>query len=244
MTDLFDPFDLAGLNLTNRMIMAPMTCTRADDAGVPTDPMREYYMQRASAGLIVTECTDVRPDSAGIMHAPGAYNAAQEAGWRKITDAVHAAGGRIYLQVWHGGRISHPSLQPDGAPPIAPFAIAADVIAFESIDATNEWRFKPNDTIRVAPRLTVNIADAAIAAAEAGIGITRTLSYQVRDSVMAGRLLPILQKFAPPPSPVSAIYPARRIVSANVAAFIKIARNHFVASPLVPVQNWRVQGVD
>ena len=106
MTDLFDPFDLAGLNLTNRMIMALMTCTRADDAGVPTDPMREYYMQRASAGLIVTECTDVRPDSAGIMHAPGAYNAAQEAGWRKITDAVHAAGGRIYLQVWHGGQFA------------------------------------------------------------------------------------------------------------------------------------------
>jgi DNA-binding transcriptional LysR family regulator len=119
-----------------------------------------------------------------------------------------------------------------------------DVIAFESIDATNEWRFKPNDSIRVTPRLTVNNADAAIAAAEAGIGITRTLSYQVRDSVMAGRLVPILQKFAPPPSPVSAIYPARRIVSANVGAFIKIARNHFAASPLVPVQNWRVQGVD
>jgi DNA-binding transcriptional LysR family regulator len=119
-----------------------------------------------------------------------------------------------------------------------------DVIAFESIDATNEWRFKPNDTIRVAPRLTVNNADAAIAAAEAGIGITRTLSYQVRDSVMAGRLVPTLQKFAPPPSPVSAIYPARRIVSANVGAFIKIARSHFAASPLVPVQNWRVQGVN
>jgi N-ethylmaleimide reductase len=125
MTDRFDPFDLAGLNLTNRMIMAPMTRTRADDAGVPTDSMREYYMQRASAGLIVTECTAVRPDSAGIIHAPGAYDAAQEAGWRKITDAVHAAGGRIYLQIWHGGRISHPSLQPDGAPPIAPSAIAA-----------------------------------------------------------------------------------------------------------------------
>jgi DNA-binding transcriptional LysR family regulator len=119
-----------------------------------------------------------------------------------------------------------------------------DIIAFESIDATNEWRFKLNESIRVAPRLTVNSADAAIAAAEAGIGITRTLSYQVRDSVMAGRLVLILQKFAPPPSPLSAIYPARRIVSANVGAFIKIARNHFVASPLVPVQNWRVKGVD
>jgi DNA-binding transcriptional LysR family regulator len=119
-----------------------------------------------------------------------------------------------------------------------------DIIAFESIDATNEWRFEPNDSIRVTPRLTVNNADAAIAAAEAGIGITRTLSYQVRDSVMAGRLVPILQQFAPRPSPVSAIYPARRIVSANVGALIKIARNHFAANPLVSVQNWRVQDVD
>lgn len=118
-----------------------------------------------------------------------------------------------------------------------------DIIAFESIDATNEWRFKTNDSIRVAPRLTVNNADAAIAAAEAGIGITRTLSYQVRDSVLAGRLVPILQEFAPPQSPVSAIHPARRIVSANVSAFIKIARSHFAASPLVPVKDWCVRGV-
>jgi DNA-binding transcriptional LysR family regulator len=114
-----------------------------------------------------------------------------------------------------------------------------DIIAFENIDVTNEWRFKQNETIRVAPRLAVNSADAAIAAAEVGTGITRTLSYQIRASVLAGRLVPILQKFAPPVSPVNAIYPARRIPSANVAEFIKTARTHFMATPLVPVQNWR-----
>jgi len=117
-----------------------------------------------------------------------------------------------------------------------------DVIAFESLDATNEWRFHADgQTVRVEPRLTVNSADAAIAAAEAGIGITRTLSYQVRKSVLAGRLIPVLQKFAPPASPVSAIYPPRRIASANVAAFIKAARDHFRASPVVPVKEWRVR---
>jgi len=117
-----------------------------------------------------------------------------------------------------------------------------DVIAFESLDATNEWRFHADgQTVRVEPRLTVNSADAAIAAAQAGIGITRTLSYQVRKSVLAGRLIPVLQKFAPPASPVSAIYPPRRIASANVAAFIKAARDHFRASPVVPVKEWRVR---
>ncbi|MDR3484677.1 MAG: alkene reductase [Bradyrhizobium sp.] len=151
MTDLFNPFDLAGLNLANRMVMAPMTRTRADDAGVPTDAMAEYYVQRASAGLIVTECTAVRQDSAGIIHAPGAYNAAQEAGWRKITDGVHAAGGRIYLQIWHGGRISHPSLQPDGAPPIAPSAITASGVIFTANGPLPYETPRALETAEIAP---------------------------------------------------------------------------------------------
>ena len=116
-----------------------------------------------------------------------------------------------------------------------------DIIAFEGLDAPpNEWRFhgggKP---VRLEPRLTVNSVDASIAAAEAGIGITRTLSYQVQASVIAGRLMPILQQFAPPPLPVSAIYPARRITSANIAVFMKTARDYFRAHPLVPVEEWR-----
>jgi DNA-binding transcriptional LysR family regulator len=92
--------------------------------------------------------------------------------------------------------------------------------------------------VHIEPRLALNSADAAIAAAEAGIGIIRTLSYQVRASVGAGRLVPILQDFAPPPSPVRVVYPARRIASANVAVFVKSAREHFKANALVPIEEW------
>jgi len=122
---LLQPFQLGGQGLANRVVMAPMTRTRADDNRNPTDLMRIYYEQRASAGLIITECTAVREDSAGIFHAPGIYSEAQVDGWSKITRAVHAAGGKIFLQLWHCGRISHPSLQPGGERPIAPSAIAA-----------------------------------------------------------------------------------------------------------------------
>ncbi|MCW6509633.1 LysR substrate-binding domain-containing protein [Lichenifustis flavocetrariae] len=105
---------------------------------------------------------------------------------------------------------------------------AHDVIAFESLDTTNEWRFGPaGKLVRVEPRLTVNSADAAIAAAEAGLGISRTLSYQVRASVLAGRLVPLLVGFTAGKLPVSAIYPARRMASANLGAFIENARNYF-----------------
>jgi DNA-binding transcriptional LysR family regulator len=93
--------------------------------------------------------------------------------------------------------------------------------------------------VRLEPRLTVNSADTAIAAAEAGVGITRPLSYQVEASVRAGRLTPILQQFAPPPSPVNAIYPLRRIPSANVAVFVKAARDYVKTNPLAPVANWK-----
>lgn len=118
-----------------------------------------------------------------------------------------------------------------------------DIIAFEGIGAGDQWRFHPGGKlVRLEPRLTVNSIDVSIAAAEAGIGITRVLSYQVRASVIAGRLTPILQQFAPPPSPVNAIYPARRIASANVAVFVKTARDYFKAHPLVPVEEWRSRG--
>ena len=120
--------------------------------------------------------------------------------------------------------------------PGAPAGLAAhDIVAFEGVDATNEWRFGRGETaVRVAPRLCVNSADAVIAAAEAGVGITRALSYQVEASVGAGRLTPILQSFGPPPSPVSAVYPARRIASANVAAFVRAARAYFKTDALLP----------
>ena len=124
MTDLFDSFDLRGLLLSNRIVMSAMTRTRATEDDVPTDVMRDYYVQRASAGLIVTECTQISDQAHGIIRAPGLHRADQIAGWRRITDAVHAAGGRIYCQIWHCGRVGHPDMR-GGAPPVGPSPIPA-----------------------------------------------------------------------------------------------------------------------
>ena len=106
MPTLFDAFDLHGLKLPNRIVMSAMTRTRASEDGVPTDVMRDYYVQRASAGLIVTECTQVSDQGHGIIRCPGFIVTDQVAGWRKITDAVHAADGRIFCQIWHCGRVA------------------------------------------------------------------------------------------------------------------------------------------
>jgi N-ethylmaleimide reductase len=103
--------------------MAPMTRNRAGRGNVPTELMAEYYAQRASAGLIITEASQISPQGVGYPSTPGIHSAEQVAGWRRVTDAVHGCDGRIFLQLWHVGRISHPSLQPDGAVPVAPSAL-------------------------------------------------------------------------------------------------------------------------
>jgi N-ethylmaleimide reductase len=122
--DLFSPFRLGPLELPNRVVMAPMTRNRAGPGNVPTALNATYYAQRAGAGLIVSEATQVSPQGVGYPGTPGIHSAEQVAGWKLVTDAVHGAGGRIFLQLWHVGRISHPSLQPGGAIPVAPSAIA------------------------------------------------------------------------------------------------------------------------
>jgi len=124
MSDLFSPFRLGPLALPNRIVMAPMTRNRAGAGEAPTALNAEYYAQRAGAGLIVAEASQVSPQGVGYPGTPGIHSAEQVAGWRLITEAVHRAGGRIFLQLWHVGRISHPSLQPDGAVPVAPSAVA------------------------------------------------------------------------------------------------------------------------
>lgn len=121
---LFGPVTLGGLTLPNRIVMAPMTRTRADDDGTPNTLMATYYTQRASAGLIVTECTQVSAQGHGIINAPGIHTPDQVEGWKAITQAVHAAGGRIFLQLWHCGRASHPAVR-SGDLPVAPSPIAA-----------------------------------------------------------------------------------------------------------------------
>jgi N-ethylmaleimide reductase len=122
--DLFSPFRLGPLQLRNRIVMAPMTRNRAGPGNAPTTLNATYYAQRASAGLIIAEASQVSPQGLGYPGTPGIHSAEQVAGWKLVTDAVHDAGGRIFLQLWHVGRISHPSLQPDGALPVAPSAIA------------------------------------------------------------------------------------------------------------------------
>jgi N-ethylmaleimide reductase len=122
--DLLSPFQLGPLALPNRVAMAPMTRNRAGPANVPTALNATYYAQRAGAGLIVSEATQVSPQGQGYPGTPGIHSAEQAAGWKLVTDAVHAEGGRIFLQLWHVGRISHPALQPGGGLPVAPSAIA------------------------------------------------------------------------------------------------------------------------
>jgi N-ethylmaleimide reductase len=124
MTSLFDSFELGGIALSNRIAMSAMTRTRATEDDVPTDLMRDYYVQRASAGLIVTECIQVSDQGHGIIRAPGLHRPDQITAWRKITDAVHAAGGRIYGQLWHCGRVAHSGMR-GGNEPVGPSPIAA-----------------------------------------------------------------------------------------------------------------------
>ena len=128
-TDLFSPYDLGGLMLANRIVMAPLTRNRAGAGLVPSRFAADYYAQRASAGLIITEATQVSRQAQGYQDTPALYTPEQIAGWRKVTDAVHAEGGRIFVQLWHVGRVSHVDLH-DGEAPVAPSAIRAETKTF------------------------------------------------------------------------------------------------------------------
>ncbi|MHB1513107.1 MAG: alkene reductase [Acidiferrobacter sp.] len=120
---LFSPLTVGELRLHNRIVMAPLTRNRAGPGFVPQDLNAEYYRQRACAGLIISEATQISPEGLGYPDTPGIYSAEQIAGWRRVTDAVHAEGGQMFLQLWHVGRISHPSMQPEGQLPVAPSAV-------------------------------------------------------------------------------------------------------------------------
>ncbi|MES2102745.1 MAG: alkene reductase [Pseudomonadota bacterium] len=124
MPGLFDPITVGDLQLPNRIIMSPLTRCRASEGRVPNDLMAQYYAQRAGAGLIISEATSVAPMGVGYPDTPGIWSDEQVEGWKKITSAVHGAGGKIVLQLWHVGRISDPSLL-NGELPVAPSAIAA-----------------------------------------------------------------------------------------------------------------------
>jgi len=135
VTDLFAPIQLGALSLANRMVLAPLTRNRAGAGNVPQALNANYYEQRASAGLIISEASQISPQGVGYPATPGIHSQAQVAGWKQVTEAVHKRGGRLFLQLWHVGRISHPSLQADNDLPVAPSPICpqGDAITYEGL---------------------------------------------------------------------------------------------------------------
>lgn len=171
MPSLFDPFDLSGLLLRNRIVMAPMTRSRAVTLA-PNDDTVLYYRQRAGAGLIITEGTNVSQEGRGQVFTPGIYTSDQIAGWRRVTDAVHAEGGAIFSQLWHVGRNSHTSHQRDGHPPVSSVARRSRTETWAFDDLGTEKRLPTSvpralETEEVA-RVTADFVSAARNAIEAG----------------------------------------------------------------------------
>ncbi|QYZ67054.1 MAG: NADH:flavin oxidoreductase [Gammaproteobacteria bacterium (ex Lamellibrachia satsuma)] len=165
--DLFTPLTLGGLTLPNRIVMAPMTRNRAGEGNVPTALNAKYYSQRAAAGLIITEASQISPEAVGYPATPGIHSDEQVAGWRQVTDAVHAEDGRIFLQLWHVGRISHSSMLPDNIQPVAPSAIRpeGDAVTYEGMQPFETPRVL---TIEEIPGLCADYAAAAQRARDAG----------------------------------------------------------------------------
>ena len=125
-TGLYSPFQLGPITLANRMVMAPLTRNRAEPGNVPGPMTIEYYAQRASVGLIIAEATQVSAQAQGYIATPGLHTPEQIAGWKKVTDEVHARGGKIFVQLWHTGRMSHTAFQPGEKAPVAPSAVRAN----------------------------------------------------------------------------------------------------------------------
>ena len=170
MTRLFEPTTAGQLSLSNRIVMAPLTRNRAPNA-VPTPLMATYYQQRASAGLLITEATAISHQGQGYADVPGLYAPEQIEGWKRVTSAVHAAGGKIVTQLWHVGRVSHTHLQPDGAAPVAPSAIAAKtktVLIQDGVPTFVETSVPRALDVAELPGLVEDYRKAALAAIEAG----------------------------------------------------------------------------
>jgi N-ethylmaleimide reductase len=167
MTTLFDPIQFGDIAAANRIFMAPLTRDRAGPGQVPTPLMATYYAQRAGAGLIVTEATQISAEGQGYLDTPGIYSAAQVAGWKRVTDAVHAKGGKIVVQLWHVGRISHVSLQPNGQPPVSSTARRAEGKTFtaKGFEDVSEPRALRTDEL---PRIVAEYRQAARHAIDAG----------------------------------------------------------------------------
>ena len=167
MTRLFDPIQIGSIAAANRVVMAPLTRNRAAASQVPTALMATYYAQRASAGLIIAEATQISAEGQGYLDTPGIHSAAQIAGWKLVTDAVHAAGGKIVLQLWHVGRISHVSLLPGGMSPVSSTARVAQAQTFTKdgfVDVSPPRALRTDEM----PRLIGDYRRAAANAIQAG----------------------------------------------------------------------------
>jgi N-ethylmaleimide reductase len=177
---LFSPLQVGALTLENRVVMAPMTRSRAVEAGVPNALMAEYYAQRASAGLIVTEGTSPSPNGTGYARIPGIWSQAQVEGWRLVTDAVHARGGRIAVQLMHTGRVGHPANLPPGAEVLAPSAIAAPGTMYTDAAGLQPFpvpRAMTDAEVRIAIGELVAAARNAIAAGFDGVELHGANGY-------------------------------------------------------------------
>ena len=165
---LLSSFQLHDLNLQNRVVMAPMTRSRAGAARMPNDLMAQYYTQRAGAGLIITEGTTISERANGWLHTPGIYTPEQTAAWKQVIEAVHAQDTPIFLQLWHTGRASHPSFQPDNQLPIAPSAIP--ITGSESHTAEGKKPYPTPRALEIAeiPQVVAEYRQAAANAKEAG----------------------------------------------------------------------------
>ena len=166
-TPLLTPVRVGGLALRNRIVMAPLTRSRSNPQGVPPDFAADYYSQRASAGLIVSEATNISAQARGYEYTPGIWTDAQVASWRGVTDAVHRAGGVMVLQLWHTGRLSHPALQVDGALPVSASAIRPEGQAFTAEGMLDYLVPRPLDTDEI-PGVVQDYRHAATSARQAG----------------------------------------------------------------------------
>lgn len=171
---LFQPFKSGAISLNNRIVMAPMTRCRAGEGDIPTALMATYYAQRATAGLIITEGTPVSPKARGYLWTPGIYTQQQMGGWVQICNAVHQAGGKLFMQIWHVGRISHSSLQPDAGAPEGPTdELSSDTVCFAFDDEGNPGNVSTSQPVAIdgggIQRIKDEFVQAALNARQAGL---------------------------------------------------------------------------
>ncbi|MCW8889192.1 MAG: alkene reductase [Sedimenticola sp.] len=227
---LFTAYSLGQLTLSNRIVMAPLTRSRAAAGFIPTKLMADYYAQRASAGLIIAEASQISQQGMGYQDTPGIYSAEQVAGWRQVTEAVHQQGGVIFLQLWHVGRVSHYKLQPGGAQPVAPSAIQADAMTFVEGDfvPASEPRALERDEIPLLVNDYRLATENALAAGFDGVELHAANGYLV-DQFLRDGSNHRTDEYG------GSIENRSRFLLEVMSAMIEVAGNHRVGIRLSPV---------